>query len=163
MTAPRPYKFVVLSDHGQSLGETFLQRYGKTLGEVVRDLMGGRATVVESEVRAEGSTFVNSMLSEVTRAGGVSGSVAKAALASRTEDGVVDLDHEAVPPPADASTISVVGSGNLGLVYFTGYDHRLTLEELERRKAERIIPSSRPECNPAPGRRAHSLRRRRSS
>ena len=26
--APRPYKFIVLSDHGQSLGETFLQRYG---------------------------------------------------------------------------------------------------------------------------------------
>jgi hypothetical protein len=132
-TAPRPYRFVVLSDHGQSLGETFLQRYGKTLGEVVRDLMGGRATVVESEIRAAGSTFVNSMLSEVTRAGGVSGSVAKAALASRTEDGVVDLDHDAIPPPADESTIAVVGSGNLGLVYFTGYDHRLTLEEIEER------------------------------
>jgi uncharacterized membrane protein YvlD (DUF360 family) len=131
--APRPYKFVVLSDHGQSLGETFLQRYGKTLGEVVRDLMGGRATVVESEARAEGSTFVNSMLSEVTRAGGVSGSVAKAAFASRTEDGVVTLEPEPVPPPADESTIAVVGSGNLGLIYFTGYENRLTLEELEEK------------------------------
>ncbi len=131
--APRPYKFIVLSDHGQSLGATFLQRYGKTLGEVVRDLMGGRATVVESEVKAEGSAFVNSMLSEVTRAGGVSGAAARAAFASRTEDGVVNLDHEAVPPPADASTIAVVGSGNLGLVYFTGYDQRLTLEELEEK------------------------------
>ena len=29
------------------------------------------------------------------------------------------------------STIAVVGSGNLGLVYFTGHDHRLTAEELE--------------------------------
>ena len=28
--APRPYKFILLSDHGQSLGSTFLQRYGKT-------------------------------------------------------------------------------------------------------------------------------------
>ena len=36
-----------------------------------------------------------------------------------------------MPPPADASTIAVVGSGNLGLVYFTGHDHRLTVEELE--------------------------------
>ena len=25
--APRPYRFVVLADHGQSLGATFLQRY----------------------------------------------------------------------------------------------------------------------------------------
>src|SRR3954469_4277164 len=32
--APRPYRFVVLSDHGQSLGATFLQRYGTSLGEV---------------------------------------------------------------------------------------------------------------------------------
>src|SRR6185436_7097508 len=59
--APRPYKFIVLSDHGQSLGLTFKQRYGKGIGEVVRDLMGGRATIMQSETKAEGSTFVNSM------------------------------------------------------------------------------------------------------
>src|SRR5436305_9393483 len=29
--APRPYKFIVLSDHGQSLGATFKQRYGKSI------------------------------------------------------------------------------------------------------------------------------------
>ena len=40
-------------DHGQSLGATFLQRYGKTLGDVVRDLMGGGATVQDG--RAAGS------------------------------------------------------------------------------------------------------------
>ena len=34
--APRPYRFVVLSDHGQSLGATFKQRYGKSLGDLVR-------------------------------------------------------------------------------------------------------------------------------
>src|SRR6185503_18826924 len=57
--------------------------------------------------------------------------VARAALASKTTDGVVDLDAEDVPPPADASTIAVVGSGNLGLIYFTGHDQRLMAEELE--------------------------------
>ena len=129
--APRPYKFIVLSDHGQSLGETFKQRYGQSLGEVVRDLMSGRATVVQSKTQAEGSTFVNSFLSEITRSKGVGPTVARAALASKTTDGVVDLDQEELPPPADESTIQVVGSGNLGLVYFTGYDHRLTAEELE--------------------------------
>ncbi|HEX5040705.1 MAG TPA: phage holin family protein [Candidatus Limnocylindria bacterium] len=129
--APRPYKFIILSDHGQSLGATFSQRYGKTLGETVRDLMSGRATVFAPTTQAEGSTFVNSLLSEVTRSEGVGPAVARAALASRTTDGVVDLDEDHVPPPADASTIAVVGSGNLGLVYFTGHDHRLTVEELE--------------------------------
>ncbi len=129
--APRPYRFIVLSDHGQSLGATFKQRYGKSLGEVVRDLMSGRATVVQTTTQAEGSTFVNSFLSEITRSRGVGPTVARAALASRTTDGVVDLDQEELPPPADESTIVVVGSGNLGLVWFTGNDHRLTAEELE--------------------------------
>jgi uncharacterized membrane protein YvlD (DUF360 family) len=129
--APRPYKFVILSDHGQSLGATFKQRYGKGLGEVVRDLMSGRATVHQTETAAEGSTFVNAFLSELTRTTGVGPAVARAALAGRTHDGQVQLDPDDVPPPADESTIAVVGSGNLGLVWFTGYDHRLTVEELE--------------------------------
>jgi uncharacterized membrane protein YvlD (DUF360 family) len=129
--APRPYRFIILSDHGQSLGLTFKQRYGQSLGEVVRDLMGGRATVVQTETRAEGSTFVNAFLSEITQSTGVGPTVARAALANRTHDGVVDLDEEDVPPPADEATIAVVGSGNLGLVYFTGHDHRLTVKELE--------------------------------
>jgi uncharacterized membrane protein YvlD (DUF360 family) len=129
--APRPYRFVVLSDHGQSLGATFKQRYGQSLGEVVRDLMSGRATVIQSTTKAEGSTFVNALLSEVTQSKGIGPSMARVALAGKTTDGVVDLDEQDVPPPADESAIAVVGSGNLGLVWFTGHDHRLTLEELE--------------------------------
>ncbi len=129
--APRPYHFIVLSDHGQSLGATFKQRYGKSLGEVVCDLMSGRAQLFQATTQAEGSTFVNSFLSEITRSRGIGPSVARAALAGSTKDGVVDLDAEEVPPPADPSAIAVVGSGNLGLVWFTGHDHRLTVEELE--------------------------------
>ena len=129
--APRPFRFVVLSDHGQSLGATFKQRYGQSLGEVVRDLMSGRAKVFQQKTAGEGSTFVNSFLSEITRSKGIGPTVARAALADSTTDGVVDLDHEEVTLPADESTIAVVGSGNLGLVWFTGFDHRLTVEELE--------------------------------
>ena len=33
--APRPYRFVVLSDHGQSQGATFLDRYGVSLEDLV--------------------------------------------------------------------------------------------------------------------------------
>ena len=79
--APRPYKFVILSDHGQSLGATFKQRYGQSLGEVVRDLMSGRATLVQAKTAGEGSTFVNSMLSEITRSKGIGPTLTRAALA----------------------------------------------------------------------------------
>src|SRR4029453_6008207 len=34
-------------------------------------------------------------------------------------------------PGGRESSLAVVGSGNLGLVWFTGNDHRLTVEELE--------------------------------
>ncbi|BCY11370.1 alkaline phosphatase family protein [Actinoplanes sp. L3-i22] len=37
--APRPYRFVVLSDHGQSLGATFAQRYGTGFEELVAGLV----------------------------------------------------------------------------------------------------------------------------
>jgi len=130
--APRPYKVVVLSDHGQSLGATFKQRYGLSLGDLVRRLMDG-AAVGQDEVAGEGSAFTNAFLSEVVRADGATGSAARRALASRTRDGVVSLDadtHEAEPAPEE-NTAVVVGSGNLGLVYLTGFDDRLTIEDLQ--------------------------------
>ena len=106
--------------------------------------MGGRATVVETKTAAEGSTFVNAFLSEVTRSKGIGPTIARAALARRTTDGVVDLDADEVPPSCPTrSTIAVVGSGNLGLVYFTGNDHRLTVEELEELHPGTARPSSR--------------------
>ena len=104
--APRPYKFIILSDHGQSLGETFLQRYGVSLGEYVRSLMSGRATLIQTKTKAEGSVFVNSFLSEITRSKGVGPAVARVAFASKTgADGVVDLDADKEPTAvADASS-----------------------------------------------------------
>jgi hypothetical protein len=92
--------------------------------------MSGRATLIQSKTKAEGSVFVNSFLSEITKAKGVGPSVARAALKSKTTDGIVDLDAEEAPV-ADAASIAVVGSGNLGLVWFTGHDERLTVEDLE--------------------------------
>jgi hypothetical protein len=128
--APRPYKVVVLSDHGQSLGATFRQRYGEGLADLVRRLMGG-AAVDQQNVAGEGAAFTNALLSEVVRAEGISGSAARRALASRTTNGVVDLEAESDAHPPREDSAVVVGSGNLGLVYLTGFDHRLTVEELE--------------------------------
>src|SRR5204862_2732958 len=89
--APRPYQFIVVSDHGQTLGATFLQRYGKTLGAVVRDLMGGGATVQEASGRVEEWGQTNAFLSELTHAKGVSGNLARTALRSQSSGGVVEL------------------------------------------------------------------------
>ena len=137
--APRPYRFVVVSDHGQSLGATFLQRYGKTLADVIHELMGGEAKVEEATARVEEWGQTNAMLSEMTQVKGVTGGLARTALRSQTEDGVVELgptgDQAAPAParagaPAERADLIAIASGNFGLVYFPRLPGRVTLEQL---------------------------------
>ena len=103
--APRPYRFIVLSDHGQTLGATFLQRYGKTLGDVVQGLMGSEATVQEDTSSGEEFGQTNAFLSELTQVKGVTGGIARTALRSQTTDGVVDVGST-TPAGADADKSS---------------------------------------------------------
>ena len=136
--APRPYRFVVVSDHGQSLGATFLQRYGKTLADVIHELMGGEAKVREATARVEEWGQTNAMLSEMTQVKGVTGGLARTALRSQTEDGVVELgpsgdQAESGPAstgPAERADLIAIASGNFGLVYFPRLPGRVTLEQL---------------------------------
>lgn len=139
--APRPYRFVVVSDHGQTLGATFLQRYGRTLGDLIRELMGGAASVREATARVEEWGQTNAFLSELTRVGGVSGGLARAALRSRSEGGVVELGPAGVAagddpalgaaaPGQERPELIAIASGNLGLVYFPRLPGRVTLEQL---------------------------------
>jgi uncharacterized membrane protein YvlD (DUF360 family) len=140
--APRPYRFVVVSDHGQTLGATFLQRYGRTLGDVVRSLMGGDATVAEAHDRAEEFGQTNAFLSELVQTRGVSGRIARTALGGQTDDDGVELrvgrSGNAAVKQAEATAqeaaerpdLVAIASGNLGLVYFPRMDGRVTLEQL---------------------------------
>ena len=140
-SAPRPYRFVVVSDHGQTLGATFLQRYGKTLGDVIRELMGGTATLEQATGRVEEWGQTNAFLSEVTQTKGITGGLARTALRSQTEDGVVGLGptgEEAAPgdasreaaAPEERPDLIAIASGNFGLVYFPRMPGRVTLEQL---------------------------------
>ncbi|HEY4752415.1 MAG TPA: alkaline phosphatase family protein, partial [Candidatus Limnocylindrales bacterium] len=140
--APRPYRFVVLSDHGQTLGATFLQRYGRTLGDVVRSLMGGDATVAEAHDRAEEFGQTNAFLSELVQTRGVSGRIARTALGGQTDDNGVELKvgrsgaaavkraEATAQEAAERPDLVAIASGNLGLVYFPRMDGRVTLEQL---------------------------------
>lgn len=130
--APRPYRFVVLSDHGQSFGATFRQRYGESLADVVLRLLGEDRPIEGTAAVGEGRSVVNVLLSEIIRGRSRRMRVARRALADRTTDGVVDLDRPSRSgAPPDPRSIVVLGSGNLGLVYFTGHPERITLEALE--------------------------------
>ncbi|MGP3967435.1 phage holin family protein [Streptomyces sp. 6N223] len=109
--APRPYHLVLLSDHGQSHGETFRAAYGQSLQELVR-LGCGRPVAgqpgPESGAEARGA--------------------ARAAL-HRPEEPPLP------PPPAGDGPAApvVLASGNLGLISFPDLPGRASRETIERR------------------------------
>jgi uncharacterized membrane protein YvlD (DUF360 family) len=121
--APRPYRFVVLSDHGQSQGATFLQRYGMRLEDLVRQQMRAGAEVAAATHEQEQWGRVNTLLTEVTAEGGMAGGMTRSIQRRRPpEEG---------PPDTERPDLVVVASGNLGLVYFPRVPERLTLEEID--------------------------------
>ena len=71
--APRRYRLVVLSDHGQSQGTPFADRYGQTLGELCAELMQEHVQNVDASV--EGLGRADSIAGDVAT-GGLSGKLA---------------------------------------------------------------------------------------
>jgi uncharacterized membrane protein YvlD (DUF360 family) len=143
--APRPYRLVVLSDHGQSQGATFKQRYGQTLEELVREATG-RDVRAESGGEDEAVSFMSASLTEVGRDDTAAGRVVRSATGRRTEDGVVTLDPEAREAletrDDELPELSVMASGCLGLIDFPREPGRLTMERLEELHP-RLLPALR--------------------
>lgn len=125
----RPYRFVVLSDHGQSSGATFLQRTGKALGEVIRSLVD----LETYSPPAEDETWlrINALLTDVSRQDTRGGRLLNRAVKNRTEDGEVALGPRGEKfSPEDKNRAIVLASGNLGLIYFAAWEDRMTLEQI---------------------------------
>ncbi|MFC8506573.1 phage holin family protein [Streptomyces sp. NPDC057411] len=130
--APRPYRIVLLSDHGQSPGPTFEAAYGLTLRELVR---AGCGLPVPRRVRRTRWGHPR------TESGGGSEArdAARDALRGALHRGVDERDElgregaeAAAVAAARAPEPVVLASGNLGLVSFPGVPHRMTREEIER-------------------------------
>jgi uncharacterized membrane protein YvlD (DUF360 family) len=139
--APRPYRFVVVSDHGQSQGATFLQRYGQRLEDVVRELMGGQAGVLAATAAVEGWGPVNAALGQWMAQSGRMAAFARRRMAGHERDGAAALGaasdearavNEQVASAAERDVV-VVGSGNLGGIWFPGLPGRLSAEDLADR------------------------------
>jgi uncharacterized membrane protein YvlD (DUF360 family) len=104
--APRPYRIVVLSDHGQTQGAAFTDRYGESLADLVARLAGAAAS---GDPDAEAGRTESSAWFRQAR----------------------KRDKSA---PAAAQAATVLASGSLGLVYLPGEPkRRLFLEEIDER------------------------------
>ncbi|MEM9607584.1 MAG: phage holin family protein [Actinomycetota bacterium] len=137
--APRPYELIVLSDHGQTQGATFLQRHGLTLEELVHQLAGS-ARVVAPPLVTEAWGNVNALMTDVVNdEHSVASRVVRRALRKRIRgDGEVELGPSSHPQPVAGPEVGdeeivILASGNLGLVTFSHLEGRATLEQIEVR------------------------------
>lgn len=108
--SPRTYRIVLLSDHGQSPGETFAGAYGLTLKDLVR----------------AGCGLPVPRRAQHTR----SASEARDAVRIALHRPVDESAAEHAGPPSDPI---VLASGNLGLISFPDIDGRAAREQLDRR------------------------------
>ena len=135
--AERQYHVVVLSDHGQSQGATFRQRYGEGLEDVVARHTGpGKMQVAvdeDDEARTSLRAAVSELAARPTATGRTVRRVAPSQRAERRAEraaraGTASAAPE--PPPE----VSVMASGNLGVISFPREPGRLTLEQIEERR-----------------------------
>ena len=80
---PRPYHVVLVSDHGQSQGATFLQRYGVSLEGLILDYFEGAATVTAATGEVEAWGPVNMLIGQLSGQDSVSGRLTKRAISDR--------------------------------------------------------------------------------
>jgi uncharacterized membrane protein YvlD (DUF360 family) len=133
--APRPYRLVVLSDHGQSQGETFRDRFGQTLEELVRERCDGGAVFAAIGGDDDALSYLSAGLTEVARDDTVAGRTVRVATRGQVADGAVMLEdraqREAEPDGDELPELSVMASGCLGLVSFPRLPGRVPLERIE--------------------------------
>src|SRR5262249_4167691 len=116
--APRPYHIVILSDHGQSNGATFRQRYGETLGQLVDRLTPAAYPLVRVHHGSEIVGHIDAALSEGIAQGTHVAGLVKRVAGDRTAHGTVQIestdDQPIVGTPGTAARqIVVLASGNL--------------------------------------------------
>jgi uncharacterized membrane protein YvlD (DUF360 family) len=133
--APRPYHLVVLSDHGQSQGRPFRQRYGVELEELVRDALAG-GDVYAPPAPDEGLSSLGGALTDARDEETAGGRMLARATRDRMVEGEVVLGpnreaaEEAQRDASDHAAV-VLASGGLGLISLPEREHRLSLGEIE--------------------------------
>lgn len=123
--AGRDYRFVVLSDHGQSQGPTFRQLTGRSLEDVVRALT---AVAADDELAAtsdaESWGQLNALLADVLSASTVTSPLAERhARRSAAHADAASGTGDTAGAPAVPDLV-VAASGCLGLVWFPGATSR---------------------------------------
>jgi uncharacterized membrane protein YvlD (DUF360 family) len=134
--APRPYRLIVLSDHGQSQGRPFRQRYGIELEELVRGALAD-GEVFAPKPGDEGLSTLGGALTDARDEGGAGARLVARATRDRMVEGQVELGPNRAALQAQKSESArdhravVLASGGLGLISLPERDHRMSMEEID--------------------------------
>ena len=133
---PRDYEIVLVSDHGQSQGATFLQRYGQSLEQLVEDLMGASSATTAATSSVEAWGPVNVLLSQVSQQQSVTGKLTERVVGGRDSDsalGPTAADKQDAAEGGDQPPeLVVIGSGNLGGIWFPRLPGRQSAAAIEQ-------------------------------
>ena len=131
--APRPYELYILSDHGQSFGPTFLQRYGYTLKDFIQEQMPVGSVVTHTSGGDDGLVSVMAVAAELgnVQAAGMGGLLGKRAAQGmqRAAEGMAS-SYDTTPTLETTTDVTFCGSGNLGQVYFHAFPRRAMPSDL---------------------------------
>jgi uncharacterized membrane protein YvlD (DUF360 family) len=148
--APRPYHLVVLSDHGQSQGETFLDRYGTTLEDLVTEACSAEQVDAQEAHSDESLSYLGAGLTEAGGSEGALGRAVRVVTRRKRVDGEVHLGDEGPEPESAAGEVapelSVMASGCLGIISFPREPGRVTFERIEQ-----LYPKLLPALREHPG------------
>jgi uncharacterized membrane protein YvlD (DUF360 family) len=149
--APRRYHVVSLSDHGQTQGLPFAQRFGETIEELIGRLCGASPEQRRQTQQAhdEQQRRATRRAAEGWQVGAVlheaSGGPIARRLRARIQPG--DVEQEAAHPVTDAGAVNrvapgvvVVLSGHTAMISFTRHAGRVELETIEREYPE-LLPA----------------------
>ena len=125
--AKRDYQIVIQSDHGQTNGATFTQRYGKSFEDFVKGLLPQDMQVyakMSSNEDHNSETFIpfNKQIKSFKKSAGK--------LINKDVDEKNELSE---------SEVIILASGNLAMIYLTQWSHRLTYEEITN-KFPNLLP-----------------------
>jgi uncharacterized membrane protein YvlD (DUF360 family) len=130
--APRPYEILCLSDHGQSFGPTFKQRYGVSILDFIKQQMPAGIEVAGSGGGDDGTIGVAAMMGELQniqeeKEGGVVGQTTIRQTQRLIEN---NLDKRESFQETKPSNVTLAYGGNGAQVYFDLYERKITLNEL---------------------------------
>ena len=130
--APRPYELILLSDHGQSFGHTFLQRYEMGILDFVKAQLPQETSAVATGGGDDGTIGVSAMLIELQNMedNKLTGMVGDAVVKGAQRAMKTNLDQQPSSEEVDPAKLTLSYSGNMALLYFDLFPRKITLNEL---------------------------------